>query len=1187
MRCKHFRDRLKYGSRAVLPEPGHDNRDAFARALSSALALGLALSSMGCHSHRGIPLPASSDYAPFMASFYAGLAALQVSDDDHAETYLARAAQLAPGEPAAWANWGVLALRQRDLDAAAQRLNKAHTLAPDNGHIDYLLGILASEQGNSDQTLVELRAAVKSDPQDLWALDRLASETERQGAPDSEAEAEQLMRRLIAASPHNLAALVELARIAAKRGDAPVLRSSVAALAAVSGNWTADAKQQLAALQAAAAGPAPAGAALQAVFLRNVLEPLPAFRRDLLEIKPAQGEDADPLTHLVLMQTPSPLPAPADLAMSFREQPLPAAGGPWSWTGAISMNGPGAPAIAEANGHAVQISTGASFAFPGGSAATAPTPEGVLPIDFNSDWKTDLVLAGAGGLRFMRQDTPSAFTDVTAKTKLPAPILGGSYSGAWALDVEADGDLDIALGGTSGEPLVLRNNGDGTFTAMHPFHGISGLRQMLWFDVNGDDLPDAALLDGAGKLHIFLNERAGSFREVTLPAGFSTVKAIAAGDVSHGNTLDLVAVRADGAIVRLSYAANDWQVATIANVPIPATWLSSEAVRLQAADLDNNGAIDLLLKRENPVKGIATPGALLWLQSQDGSFTRLQKTGIPTQVFHAVDLQDNGRLDLLGLTADGHATEAINNGTKNYHWQTLRPHAAQVLGDQRINSFGVGGNIEIRSGLLLQRQTITGPQLHFGLGTHTETDVARIVWPNGSVRAEFALKANQQLVAEQRLKGSCPFLFAWNGHSMQFVKDTVPWGAAIGLRIDGVGTDRIAATEEWYKIPRTALQSLHGYYDLRVTGELWESYYYDALSLIVVDHPAGTEIFTDERFDVPPVKRAITAVAPPQPIARAVDDHGRDVTETLSALDGNYLDTFGRGQYQGITRDHYVEIDLGNRAPDSGPLWLIARGWIHPSDSTVNVAMSQGGHPLPQGLSLEIPDGHGGWKIARANLGFPAGRNKICLLNLTGLFQSGVPKRLRLRTNLEIYWDQMQWARGLPDTPLRITPLQTANADLRYRGFSTIHQANASSPEIPDYNHLMGTAPIWRDLAGYYTRYGDVRPLLRHTDDRYVMMNAGDELALRFEAPAPPAAGWVRDYVIAGDGWVKDGDYNSTDSQTVLPLPYHARRVYDTPPLPLREEWVYRHHPEDWQTYQTRYVTPDTFDTALNAERLP
>ena len=68
------------------------------------------------------------------------------------------------------------------------------------------------------------------------------------------------------------------------------------------------------------------------------------------------------------------------------------------------------------------------------------------------------------------------------------------------------------------------------------------------------------------------------------------------------------------------------------------------------------------------------------------------------------------------------------------------------------------------------------------------------------------------------------------------------------------------------------------------------------------------------------------------------------MTEIVSKLDGNYLDTFGRGQYQGLTRDHFVEVDLGNDVPSSGPLWLIAKGWVHPTDSSVNVAISQGSH---------------------------------------------------------------------------------------------------------------------------------------------------------------------------------------------------------------------------------------------------
>jgi hypothetical protein len=354
---------------------------------------------------------------------------------------------------------------------------------------------------------------------------------------------------------------------------------------------------------------------------------------------------------------------------------------------------------------------------------------------------------------------------------------------------------------------------------------------------------------------------------------------------------------------------------------------------------------------------------------------------------------------------------------------------------------------------------------------------------------------------------------------------------------------------------------------------------------MVVDHPQDTEIFVDERFVIPAAKLAVTTVSTPRKIVKAVDDNGQDVTNIVNTLDGNYLDTFGRGQYQGVARDHFVEVDLGDDAPASGPLWLIANGWMHPTDSSINVAISQGQQEKAKPLSLEIPDGRGGWQVVRPNLGFPAGRKKICLFDLTDVFAPGIPRRLRLRTNLEVYWDSLEWAAGIPDAELKTTRLQPDMADLHYRGYSVINRTNDSSPELPDYNRLSSSKQIWRDLIGYYTRFGDVRELLKQADDRYVIMNAGDELSFRFAAlPAPPS-GWVRDYVIIGDGWIKDGDYNSTFSKTVLPLPYHAKNEYITPPGRLEDEWVYRRHPDDWQNYHTRYVTADIFQNALRSKQ--
>lgn len=1149
----------------------------------SALAAAC-LAAAGCHSHRGLPDPSSQAYAHFVSDFYVGLSALEVGNDVLADSSLQQATQVAPGEPAAWADWGILALRQRNFDPATERLSRALKLAPRDSRIYFLIGLLHSAHGDSQAAIDNYRKAVSLNPKDPRALYALALAVERQGGAGSEEQFENLIQQILAAQPDNLAALVELSRIAAKRGDSVTLRSAVQRIAAQSSGWPPDAKQNLAALQATAEGSNPSTAALRSVFLRNVLMRVPEFRASLAVILPAGGDEAQPLTRFLRLPSPSSTPAPADTAISFHPQAITTFGNEhWNWIGALSLNGEGAPTVAVANAHQVRLASGASMPFPGGSAGVAPTPEGILPADINYDFRMDLVLAGAGGVRMLLQDSPAHFTDVTAKTKLSTSILNAAYTGSWAVDIEPDGDLDIVLGQRDGLPTVLRNNGDGTFTAIHPFAGISGIRQFVWADLNGDGLPDASLMDGAGHLHVFLNQRAGNFVQVHVPAEFASAKAITAADVNSDGLLDLIAVLPDGTLARLSYAGDGqgWTSATLGTVSNPAADLAAD-VRLRVADIDNNGAIDLVLCQVSPSPSRAT-GALVWLADASGRFNRLNQPVGASEVFDLADVHDDGRLTLLGLTANGQPQQALNQGTKNYHWQTIRPRAKQATGDQRVNSFGIGGEVEIRSALLTQKLPITGPQLHFGLGTHGETDVARIVWPNGTVSAEFALHADQEILTEQRLKGSCPFLFAWNGKQMKFVMDTVPWGSAIGLRINNIGTAAIAATSEWYKIPGDQLVPHDGYYDLRITGELWETYYYDALSLMVVDHPKGTAVFTDERFAIPPVNLAVTATSEPHPIASATDDDGHEVTATLRSLDGKYVDNFGLGQYQGVTRDHSVEIDLGPNLPASGPLYLIAKGWLHPSDSTVNVAMGQGHHEAPKPLSLSVQDARGAWHVAKANLGFPAGRNKTCLIDLTGVFRPGQSHRIRLSTNLEIYWDQIEWAQGLPNTPLKITRMSPTYADLHYRGYSMIHQASASSPETPDYNSLMATTQIWRDLTGYYTRFGDVRPLLSKVDDRYVIMNAGDELSLRFPALAPPPAGWVRNYVFAGDGWVKDGDYNSVDSATVRPLPYHARHLYDTAPAPLEDEWVYRHHPEDWQTYQTRYVTSDHFEDVLRS----
>ena len=167
--------------------------------------------------------------------------------------------------------------------------------------------------------------------------------------------------------------------------------------------------------------------------------------------------------------------------------------------------------------------------------------------------------------------------------------------------------------------------------------------------------------------------------------------------------------------------------------------------------------------------------------------------------------------------------------------------------------------------------------------------------------------------------------------------------------------------------------------------------------------------------------------------------------------------------------------------------------------------------------------------------------------------------------------------------PPRVSRLPLAGAELGYRGFSETVSPRGDTPETPLYNRIANTTQRWRDLVGYYTRYGEVGELLASVDDRYVIMNAGDELRIRFSEPQAPASGWRRDFVLVSDGWEKDGDFNTGFSRTVLPLPSHDTPAYGsrTTSVVLQDDPVYKRHRDDWSRYHTRYVTPEVFVAGL------
>jgi Tfp pilus assembly protein PilF len=1153
-----------------------------------------------------LPQPGTREYLECLRAFQVGVAALDAPEQIHiAKQRLDRVLELAPDEPAGWANRGLYHLRSSapDLKQAAHDLDRAHKLAPDSAEIESLLGFLADQQGKVSEAVAHMRRAMARNPHDLPTIYALAEMISKEGDAQSNAEHQKLMEQILKFQPNNLKVLMDRAKDVVRAKDQAAFRDTMARLDRLAPGWAKEnTRKKLEELK----NNANSNEAIALVTeLNNVLMEERGYKRDSAAVKPNPGFVGAPLLHFLRLAPPKPSPAPPDTALSFAPEPI--AGikpdkSPWNILQPLWRISPGqreaidkvrvdkgglkpwkAPAtnadyVAANGNHLRAAHTKMPPAFPGGPGASSPTRAGVVSIDWNNDLRMDLLLAGAGGLRFFQQQLDGTFADVTSATSLPAEVLGGNYFGAWAADLEMDGDLDLIVARRSGPPLVLRNNDDGTFTPLEGFKTVSAARAFTWADLDNDGASDAAFLDDKGKLHVFSNERSGMFESWPVAAVTDTFLALTVADVNDDGVLDLVAVRSDGVLLRIANEdkGRSWQTAELVHGPV-----AKEAVvgnmSLLAGDLDNNGVLDLVLAGPRQ--------AHIFLADELGKYSKLGEP-IALQAFAILDTDGDGRLDLVGLSADGQPTRARNQGTKNYHWQVVWPLGNPKEGDRRVNSFGIGSEVEIRAGLLVQKQPAAVPAVHFGLGEQKEVDVRRIVWPNGVAQVEFEVPDNPLMVIVQRLSGSCPFLFTHDGAGMHFAGDFM-WGTPLGMYVNGQNTGSFPQTTEWLKIPGRHLVPRDGYYDVRVTANLWEADYFDELALIVVDHPPGTEIYVDERFFLTPTKPRLHVTTPVQPVARAWDHEKRDATDLVQAIDGRYLDRCGRGRYQGITRDHWVEVDLGDDAPTEGPLLLVARGWIHPTNSSINVAISQGRHEAPQPLSLEVPDGKGGWKVARPALGFPAGRNKNMIIRLDGIDGPGVSRRFRLRTNLEIFWDFLGYARELDPGQARLVRPMMAAAELRYRGILETTQKDASSPEIPHYDKAGRGGQPWRDLAGYYTRFGDVRELLEKVDDRFVIVNAGDEIAFRFPVPEAPPAGWQRDFIWESDGWTRDGDLNTRFGRTVLPLPSHTLRSHELPPGRLEDDPVYKLFPRDWRHYHTRYVSSDVFERGLRTFRRP
>jgi hypothetical protein len=304
-------------------------------------------------------------------------------------------------------------------------------------------------------------------------------------------------------------------------------------------------------------------------------------------------------------------------------------------------------------------------------------------------------------------------------------------------------------------------------------------------------------------------------------------------------------------------------------------------------------------------------------------------------------------------------------------------------------------------------------------------------------------------------------------------------------------------------------------------------------------------VFVDERFVPPgPVKLRLFQIGARQYPISAVDERGNDVLPALRRTDDVYVSNFTPTRYQGVVQPHDLVLDLGDSAgaPDT---FLFLRGWIYPTDASINVALAQQSAIKVSSPSLEVRDANGQWRTAITNLGFPSGKDKTMAIDLAGKFPTR-DHHVRIRTNMQIYWDEAFVARDAANGPAKTTTLAPMSAELHFRGFSRMYRKGGRyGPYWFDYADVSKESP-WRPITGSFTRFGDVLPLLRGSDDMYVIMGPGDEATLQFDASSAKSLprGWKRDFLLYTDGWIKDSDLNTAYGTTVGPLPFHAVRSY-------------------------------------------
>jgi len=821
--------------------------------------------------------------------------------------------------------------------------------------------------------------------------------------------------------------------------------------------------------------------------------------------------------------------------------------------------------------------------------------------DYDGDGLNDLAVALDDALLLFRNLGHGKFQDVTAEAGLK-PM--NRPTGITFIDYDHDGDLDLFLTGmllkTGKQSNVLwRNNGNKTFTERTEPLGLEGkeftnTQSAILTDFNNDRAVDIAVTGDMTAPVLYVNPREGKYPFQQLYE-LSQLSQIWATPTSR-NKSDRIPVATYGITV-FDYNKDGWMDIAVTHAWKPGLtlWRNVEGPNhvgrrfervelplkdawkgwgLTAVDIDNDGWIDLAAVLETK----AGPRVKVFRNRGDGTFEDVSNAlGLDKVKLTAprglIAVEDNGAADLIVTQVNAPPVLLRNvGGNKN--------HSARLdLTGFADNKTAIGAKVEVFASGHWQKWELAGasgyqtqnpPQILVGLGDADHIDLLRILWPTGVLQDEIDLPRTPVIAMKEvdRRGSSCPVLFAWNGHKYRLVTDVI--GAAVVGHWFTPTRRNTPNPGEWIKVDGDALAPVNGKLSLRFMEPMEEVNYIDQLRLVAVDHPEDVEVNPDERFlDDPPFAsgRVVASEGARLPVG-AWDGEGRDVLDQLSRRDHKFASGFTPLPYDGFANLHTLILDLGEVKPGA-PLRLLMTGYVNYFSATsLYAAWKAGVKPISPYAEAQLPNGE--WQRIADDVGFPAGLERTIVVDLSGKLPAGT-RRIRLVTNLEIYWDQVLIDNNA-EAESRTAEVPLSLATLHFRGYpKQIEGASPGDLEY-DYDRVSLTGPF-QHQRGNYTRMGDVTELLTSIDDRYVIFGSGEEIAADFDATKLPALAphWKRDYFFYANGFVKDMDWWDASPFTVAQLPFHAMSAY---PYPDSEEY-----PQDAQSLEYQLNWNDRFDS--------